>query len=155
MMTAAHLLRRTHAGNAADEDEAGALARKLGYRNGMRTRIIGVPAVLAAQLPRETMIRGHADWTLVFFDSAASVMRDAPRALAAYQRGAHLWCAYRKKSAKKTGASAGDLTRDHGWSPLLQAGLLPVTQVSLDDTWSALRFRYRDEIRSVTRKGGG
>jgi hypothetical protein len=30
--------------------------------------------------------------------------------------------------------------------------LLPVTQVALDDTWSALRFRFRDEIRKLTRK---
>lgn len=143
----------TTATRPANADAAAALARKLGYRAGMRTRIIDVPPVLLAQLPRETMLRGHADWTLVFFDSAASVARDAPRALAAYQRGGHLWCAYRKKSAKKNGASAGDLTRDRGWTPLLQAGLLPVTQVSLDDTWSALRFRYRDEIRIITRKG--
>jgi hypothetical protein len=140
----------TTALHPAKPDAAAALARKLGYRTGMRTRIIDLPPVLAVQLPRESMLRGHADWTLVFFDSAASVARDAPRALAAYQRGGHLWCAYRKKSAKRRGA--GDLTRDHGWAPLLQAGLLPVTQVSLDDTWSALRFRYRDEIRSLTRK---
>jgi len=34
-----------------------------------------------------------------------------------------------------------DLTRDIGWEVVERAGLNPVTQVSVDDTWSALRFR--------------
>jgi hypothetical protein len=32
-------------------------------------------------------------------------------------------------------------------------GLLPVTQIALDDTWSALRFRFREEIPKLMRAG--
>ena len=63
-------------------------------------------------------------------------------------RGKKLWFAY----PKKTGAIQTDITRDHGWAPLAAADLLPVTQVAIDATWSALRFRYRDEIPTLTRK---
>ena len=31
--------------------------------------------------------------------------------------------------------------------------LLPVSQVAMDATWTALRFRYRSEIRGLARKG--
>jgi hypothetical protein len=34
-----------------------------------------------------------------------------------------------------------DLSRDDFWELLTGAGLRPVTQISIDDTWSALRFR--------------
>jgi hypothetical protein len=34
----------------------------------------------------------------------------------------------------------------------LERDLLPVTQVAIDETWSALRFRRRREIAKLTRK---
>ena len=68
--------------------------------------------------------------------------------LPSYGRGGRLWFAYPKKS----GARASDISRDTGWAPLLEAGLLPVTQVALDADWSALRFRFRDEVPTLTRK---
>ncbi|MAF63879.1 MULTISPECIES: hypothetical protein [Pseudomonadota] len=44
-----------------------------------------------------------------------------------------------------------DITRDDGWESLAAQDLLPVTQVAIDNDWSALRFRYRDEIARLTR----
>jgi hypothetical protein len=66
-----------------------------------------------------------------------------------YARGGRLWLAYPKKS----GAIRSDLSRDRGWESLAPYDLHPVTQVALDATWSALRFRFRDEIRTLTRQG--
>ena len=53
-----------------------------------------------------------------------------------------LWASYPKRSAKV----ATDLTRDHGWEAFSSAGWRPVTQVSIDDVWSALRFRPLAEV---------
>jgi len=48
-----------------------------------------------------------------------------------------LWVSYPKGSAKvKT-----DLSRDTMWGLLADAGMRPVSQISIDDTWSAVRFR--------------
>jgi hypothetical protein len=80
--------------------------------------------------------------------SVAEVALRLEQALPLYRRGQRLWFAY----PKKTGAIRTDITRDHGWTPLAEAGLIPVTQVAIDDTWSALRFRYRDEVARLTRK---
>lgn len=47
------------------------------------------------------------------------------------------WIAYPKKSSGKT----SDLHRDQGWEPLKAAGWRPVSQVSMNDVWTALRFK--------------
>jgi hypothetical protein len=51
-----------------------------------------------------------------------------------------LWFAYPKRASRRYKA---DFDRDHGWDVLENAGWRPVRQVSIDDDWSALRFRRR------------
>jgi uncharacterized protein YbdZ (MbtH family) len=53
-----------------------------------------------------------------------------------------MWVSYPKKSSKvKT-----DISRDAGWEIMAENSLRPVTQVSIDKTWSALRFRPVEQI---------
>lgn len=85
---------------------------------------------------------------LAFVADKAAVAPALDRVLPHYRRGGRLWFAYPKKS----GSLASDISRDDGWEPLAAHDLLPVTQVALDSDWSALRFRYRDEIATLTRK---
>lgn len=47
------------------------------------------------------------------------------------------WVAYPKKSSGKP----SDLHRDRGWDPLKEAGWRPVSKVSMNDVWTALRFK--------------
>jgi len=122
---------------------------KMGYKDGMDAAVIGRPDDLAELLPLPTIelsIRQH-EWLLVFVRERA----DVSRALAAamhYPTGGKLWCAY----PKKTGRLRSDIDRDHGWEPLYDSGFLAVMQVAIDDDWSALRFRRREEIAKLTRK---
>jgi hypothetical protein len=53
---------------------------------------------------------------------------------------------------KRAGSVRTDISRDRGWQPLLSLGFVPVSQVAVDDDWSALRFRLADEVQSLTRK---
>jgi hypothetical protein len=69
-------------------------------------------------------------------------------AIAAVKPGGILWVMYPKKS----GAIKTDITRDIGWETVHAADWHGVTQISPDDTWSALRFRPRAEIKVMTRK---
>jgi hypothetical protein len=76
----------------------------------------------------------QATTAVVFADDAASL-----RALLAthQQRLARpevLWVAYPK-------GNRTDINRDSLWPILGEQGLRPVTQVSIDQVWSALRFR--------------
>jgi len=85
---------------------------------------------------------GKYDVVHVFAKDSKVLNRDAPKALKAVKPGGIVWMSYPKKSAKVE----TDITRDQGWDSLNEAGWRPVTQISIDDTWSALRFRPVDEV---------
>lgn len=89
---------------------------------------------------------------LLFVHSQAELEQLAPTALASLEPGARLWIAYPKKSSSiKT-----DINRDKGWEPITGKGWRAVTQIAIDDTWSALRFRPEGEIsRKVPRVPNG
>jgi hypothetical protein len=122
---------------------------KLGLKPGMSGWAINCPATLPdiAALPA-SQPDGNVDLILAFVSAIADVPPALATALPAYIRGKALWFAY----PKKTGNIRTDISRDTGWQALGAENLLPVTQTSIDDTWSALRFRYRDEIKTLTRK---
>lgn len=77
------------------------------------------------------------DYVQLFATDVAELDRLAPAALRAVKPDGLLWCCYPKGTAKiKT-----DLNRDRGWDIVTAAGWEGIAIVSIDDTWSALRFR--------------
>jgi hypothetical protein len=88
------------------------------------------------------------DVVLLFVRSKAELDAHAGGVFDALREGGVLWISYPKKSGKiKT-----DINRDQGWDAVSERDFLGVTQISVDDTWSALRFRPRAEIKTLTRK---
>ena len=125
------------------------IADKLGFKPGRRAWMVNAPEKLRdiIGLPVERP-DGDIDLLLGFARDVAALGPLADCLLPIYKRGGSLWGAHPKKS----GSIRSDLSRDAGWDCLTQAGLIPVTQIALDDDWSALRFRYRDEVPKITRK---
>lgn len=62
---------------------------------------------------------------------------------------ATLWFCYPKGTSKNYKC---DFNRDTGWSALGEYGLEPVRMVSIDDDWSALRFRKVEYIKNMSRR---
>jgi hypothetical protein len=122
------------------------IGEKLGWKPGMRVLVEGAPADLPLGL--QAAAEGPFDLLLVFVADTAAVPAAASVADRCYRDGARLWFAYPKKS----GARRSDISRDQGWGPVEARGLLPVSQVALDNAWSALRFRHRREIPRLTRR---
>jgi hypothetical protein len=85
----------------------------------------------------------------VFVKNAAEVAKLAVPAAQSLEGDGYLWISYPKKSSKK---HTSDISRDHGWEPLGALGFEPVTQVSINEDWSALRFRKVEDIKTLTRK---
>ncbi|MGN6246919.1 MAG: hypothetical protein ACTHNG_01110 [Ginsengibacter sp.] len=56
-----------------------------------------------------------------------------------------IWFAYPKKTSKKYKV---EINRDSGWESLRKIGLDTVRAVSIDDDWSALRFRKVEFIKN-------
>jgi hypothetical protein len=53
-----------------------------------------------------------------------------------------LWVSYPKGSS----GVETDINRDSIWERLKSRGIRPVMQISIDDTWSAIRFRPKDQV---------
>ncbi|PKA18055.1 hypothetical protein [Leptospira haakeii] len=59
-----------------------------------------------------------------------------------------LWLAYPKKTSRKYNVS---IHRDAGWDPLGKISFEGVRLISIDDDWSALRFRHTSLIKNMER----
>ena len=123
---------------------------KMGFKAGMNGVVTNRPDSVAAAVPLATVIPVDArpDLIVSFVSSVTEVSETLDSVLPLYKKGSRLWFAYPKKS---TGIKT-DISRDAGWDAVVEKGLLPVTQIAIDDTWSALRFRFCDEIKKLTRK---
>lgn len=86
--------------------------------------------------------RGSLDALLFFVPNRAELEQFAPQVLPLIRYDGLLWLAY----PKKTGKIKSDITRDEGWDVVNQEGLRPIRQISIDETWSALRFRPIDRV---------
>ena len=60
-----------------------------------------------------------------------------------------IWLCYPKMTSKNYKC---DFNRDSGWTSLGKYNLEPVRQVSIDDDFSALRFRKVEFIKTITRR---
>jgi hypothetical protein len=129
------------------------LIKKLQLKLGLRVLFLNPPEGYVASLgpvPAGVSLTegpaGTLDFVQLFVRDSAELAALAPLALAAIKPDGVLWVAYPKQSAKvKT-----DITRDRGWEPVTAAGLRPVTQIAIDETWSALRWRPIELVKSRT-----
>lgn len=124
------------------------ILEKLNYKSHMNMTLINCPEELLEILTPTAPQNGNAiPFIVIFFKDSCDIKGNIDIILAAYQEKGCLWCAYPKKS----GSIKSDISRDKGWELLIAKDLLPVSQVALNSTWSALRFRYRNEIKKLTR----
>jgi hypothetical protein len=125
------------------------LARKLRMQPGQRVLIMNAPSAyvegldpLPEGIELEDVPEGKYDFVHLFATDGAELERLGPVALESVTYDGLLWLSYPKRSSKvKT-----DLSRDVGWEAVADAGFRPVTQVSIDETWSALRFRPIEQV---------
>lgn len=123
------------------------IARKLLIKPGNRVALIDPPTGYAERLQplpdgaELVDLQPELDVLQVFVQDRAALDRAAP-SLGSVRSGGILWVCY-PKGGRKAGT---DLNRDLLWEALGQVGLTGVTLVSVDDTWSAMRFRPAAEV---------
>jgi len=88
----------------------------------------------AARLTGGGRVDAAARVAVVFVDDAAAARAMFDADAAALMAVPVVWVLYPK-------ANRADVNRDSLWRLIAPYGLRPVTNVAVDDTWSALRFR--------------
>jgi hypothetical protein len=115
------------------------LARKLQMKSGCRVAILGAPAGVGLALPADVTTvddAATADTVLAFVVAGEDLDSSAAPAVTAAREDRLAWIAY-----PKGGQLGTELNRDRLAAAARERGAQPVRQVSIDDVWSALRFR--------------
>ena len=133
------------------------VAQKLLIREGQLVVLIDPPAGgagLLGTLPEGVRIEpsasAEAEVAIVFVRDRAALEAVWPAVGATLRPSTVLWLCYPKRGH----GVATDLTRDHGWAPVHASGYDPVTQIAIDDTWSALRWRSDPALRAAREARG-
>ncbi len=85
------------------------------------------------------------EFIIVFVKSISEVKHFAPMALHNLTADGILWIFYPKKSS---GLHTKGIERDKNWESLNNLGFYGIKMVSVDDNWSAMRFRNNKYIKS-------
>ncbi|WP_025743922.1 hypothetical protein [Aquimarina pacifica] len=98
---------------------------------------------------KESLIQvSEVDFALIFVTERKQIENRIETTYPKLVGDAILWFAFPKKSSKKY---TSEITRDYGWGVLGDYNLEPVRQISIDDNWTALRFRKVRFIKNMTR----
>ncbi|APV45020.1 hypothetical protein Dform_01700 [Dehalogenimonas formicexedens] len=123
--------------------------KKLQFKSGTKAAVLNAPpGYVDESIPVSESLTGAAgqslDFVQVFVRNAGDLARVIPEVQKALKHDGLLWISYPKGSSKvKT-----DLNRDILWKEMEQYHLLGVSLVSIDETWSAMRFRPADKVGS-------
>ena len=89
------------------------------------------------------------EFIIIFVKSVSEVEQSAPIILHNLMADGTLWFCYPKKASKHY---SSDISRDFGWKVLNDAGLEGIRLVSIDEDWSAFRFRNKKFIKSSSER---
>ena len=113
------------------------LAKKLNVKSGVQVRVIDIPSDVDLNGLATTDLESAGAVLLFVRTQAEADVRSAP-VVAAANGGKIAWMAYPK--ARQLGT---DLNRDILWKLMKEKGIEANRQISIDDVWSAMRFRAR------------
>jgi hypothetical protein len=131
---------------------------KLNYKEGAAVYAIHPPEVfrdLLNTLPENIDVLNDIpvdkpiDFIIVFVTQRAQLDLLAQKITPRLPGDAIFWLAYPKGTSKKYTC---DFNRDTSWDIMAPYKMLPVRQISIDEDWSALRFRKEEFIQSAKRK---
>lgn len=130
--------------------------KKLRYTGQKEILLLHPPEAVreyVRELPEGTVVHeeigdGKYSFIMLFALSHEDIQKNAARVVDALEDDGVLWICYPKKSSKRYSTA---LSRDNILNPFGAFGFEGVTQVSIDDDWSALRIRHVDKIKTMTR----
>ncbi|HLQ12731.1 MAG TPA: hypothetical protein VK130_05745 [Steroidobacteraceae bacterium] len=94
-------------------------------------------------------LKGTMSFALAFATTQKGLDAVSSALVTVAEGDAILWIAYPKGTSRQYQC---EFNRDSGWKVLGAAGFEPVRMVSIDEDWTALRFRRVEHIKLMTRE---
>ena len=127
------------------------LARKLGFKPGMRAHYVAAPerfGDLLGELPDGVRVLARAaaplDLVVLFVVSRAELERRLGGLHAKLRQDGMVWVAWPKRASNVPTDMTEDVVRDVA----LPRGLVDVKVCAIDETWSGLKLVIRKELRT-------
>ncbi len=127
------------------------IVKKLGLKPGMRALVLGAPpgymnslAPLPDRVEVSQSLGSTHEFVQFFAKNKSDIAKSAKKLLQSAAPGALVWITY----PKKTSGVDSDLSREAVWAAMEGTGWRPVSQIAIDDVWSALRFRPTQDMKS-------
>jgi hypothetical protein len=123
------------------------ILKKLKYSDQERIALLNAPeeftervAGLLPEVQIDTVINARYlyDFMIAFTSGSEEVNSLGPACIHNLSDDGKLWMVYPKRTSRKY---TTDINRDRGWESVEESGFRRVSQVAIDEDWSALRFR--------------
>jgi hypothetical protein len=121
-------------------DMENSIFKKMKVKTGMTAVLLNIPPEYPDYTEFINFNDEKSEFVHLFVKSKAEFMERFVNATDAVVDGGLIWLSY-PKSVKK---QKYDINRDSLWHLLLSEGYHPVSQVSLDDNWSAVRAKKNE-----------
>lgn len=131
------------------------LLKKLNYKEGESILILHAPKGYLDNwkgLQVDTKAeKDKYDFIQVFLVRQEEIPDNFNQGIKRLNNQGKLWFSYAKKGSELQ----TDITRDSGWDIAEKYNFVAVRQVAIDENWSALRFKPRDEVKELNRRKPG
>jgi hypothetical protein len=127
---------------------------KLKVKSGMKLLILNAPdGYLTGSDTMDNKMETEANeiefpFVQLFTKNTDELQAWAEKSVRSLEKDGLLWICY----PKKTSSLYENLSRDEGWEAITSLGFEGVSLISVDDTWSAMRFRPKGAAAARDRK---
>ena len=97
----------------------------------------------------DTKPNGTYDFVQVFYTQLETAQAETKKVISWLNDSAVFWVGYPKGTSK---TYSSDINRTTLWDLYADFEFEPVSQVAIDDDWSAVRYKHVDSIKKLTRK---
>ena len=134
------------------------ILKKLKYGDQERIAVLNAPEdfreringlLPEVKIDTEINARYLYEFIIAFTPASNEVEKLGPACIHNLSDDGKLWLAYPKGTSRRY---KSDINRDHGWDTVTGAGFRPVSQVAIDEDWSALRFRNLKYVKPVKKE---
>ena len=127
------------------------IVKRLGLKPRMRALVLRAPSgymnslsPLPDQVEISEDLGGLHEFVQLFAMKKSDIAKTAKKLLQSAAPGALVWISYPKRAS----GLDSDLSRETVWAAMEGTGWRPVSQIAIDEVWSALRFRPIADVKS-------
>lgn len=121
--------------------------KKMRIKDNMTAKVLNAPTNYIKSTELKWLDKGKIDFLHLFVSSKDEFEKQFSNVVEHLNTNANVWISYPKSTSKQK----YDINRDSLWDLMIPKGWHPVSQISLDETWSAIRIKPNEPEKEYIR----